>query len=159
MLCSYLISYLFFHFSLPKFRKGIVAFITCKNLSKINLDTPTELKKKPEKDKTFEHKPEWDDCKRKTVPRVRFDTHKCDITGITEIGSEEVRKYKNIQKRKINHLYNQQQLTFDIETSVVITQDEKFNKIVRFKTGHEYNQNCNIGLRYRYATSCRRTSL
>ena len=126
----------------------------------MNWDTPTELKKKMEKDKTLEHKLEWDQGKRRTVPRVRFDSHKSDqITGITEIGSEEVRKYKNIQKRKINHLYNQQQLTFDIETSVVITQDEKLNKIVRFKTGLENNQICDIGLRYRYVTSYRRTSL
>ena len=73
-------------FSLPKFRKGILALICCKKLSSIKLDTPTQARKIVSKQKTLEHNQSWPSAKKPVLSRVRFQSTNLD--SIVEIDSE-----------------------------------------------------------------------
>ena len=75
-------------FSLPKFRKGILALICCKKLSSIKFDppAPTQGRKIVEKQKNLEHNLSWPSAKKPVLSRVRFQSTNLD--SIDEIDSE-----------------------------------------------------------------------
>ena len=76
----------FLSFSLPKFRKGILALICCKKLSSIKFDPPNQARKIVSKQKTLEHNLSWPSAKRPVLQRVRFQSTNLD--SIDEIDSE-----------------------------------------------------------------------
>jgi hypothetical protein len=75
-----------FFFSLPKFRKGILALICCKKLGSIKFDPPTQARKRIAKQKTLEHNLSWPSAKKPVLSRVRFQSTNLD--SIDEIDSE-----------------------------------------------------------------------
>ena len=162
---------LFFLSSLPKFRKGILAFIRCKELNTVDFqtDSPIQAQKKFETQQSLTNHNFMPISKKRPPPRVRFDSYKSEKTifdHIDEIESNDTTNNKPSQKSQAiirwSKPTSQKKVTFAVET-VIMTQNEenKVAKLIRFRAGHNYRQNFQIALLHRHncTDNFRRTSL
>ena len=80
--------------SLPKFRKGILAFIRCQELNSADFqsDSPIQTQKKFEAQQSLTNQTGMPNSTKSPTPRVRFDSHKSEKTifdSIVEIDSSD----------------------------------------------------------------------
>lgn len=144
--------------SLPKFRKGILAFIRCKELNTADFqtDSPIHTQKK------------FEDYKKRPSPRVRFDSHKSEKTIFDSINEIDLlSKNTNNKPSQTNQAIrwskptSQKKVTFAVET-VIMTQNQenvKIAKLIRFRAGHKQNFKIALLHRHNCTDNFRRTSL
>jgi hypothetical protein len=157
--------------SLPKFRKGILAFIRCKELNTVDFqtDSPIQPQKKFEAQQSLKSQLVMPNSKKRPPPRVRFDSVKSEKTIFDDIDiivSNDTTKNNHPSQKsqaiRWSKPTSQKKVTFAVET-VIMTQKEenKVAKLIRFQAGHNYRQNFQIALLHRHncADNFRRTSL
>ena len=150
--------------SLPKFRKGILAFIRCKELNTLDFqtDSPIQTQKK------FEAMLSSGGYRKsKPSPRVRFDSHKSEKTIFDSINEIDSIKNTNNKPSQTNQAIrwskptSQKKVTFAVET-VMMTQNQenvKMAKLIRFRAGHKQNFQIALIHRHNCTDNFRRTSL
>ena len=160
---------LFFLSSLPKFRKGILAFIRCKELNTVDFqtDSPIQAQKKFETQQSLTNHNFMPISKKRPPPRVRFDSYKSEKTifdHIDEIESNDTTNNKPSQKSQAirwSKPTSQKKVTFAVETVIMTQKQEnvKMAKLIRFRAGHIQNFQIVLLHRHNCTDNFRRTSL
>ena len=159
-----------FSFSIPKFRKGILALLTCQDVSTIYLDSPIQNQKKYEIRQNGTNM-SWPTTKKRPKPRVRFESDDITLDSFNEIYSaseeedtpEAPRKYQNRLKKSKKEINSesQNQVSFDIETVVIMSKSQengRLSKLIKFSVGNV--QKYEIALLHPHDNNAsRRTSL
>ena len=157
--------------SLPKFRKGILAFIRCKQLNTVDFqtDTPIQTQKKLEAQQSLTKQIVRPNSKKRPSPRVRFDSHKSEKSIFDSIDEIDTRNdttdNKPSQKSQAirwSKPTSQKKVTFAVETVCCMTQKQenvKMAKLIRFRTGHIQNLQIVLLHRHNCTDNFRRTTL
>ena len=155
--------------SLPKFRKGILAFIRCKELNTVDFqtDTPIQTQKKLEAQQSLTNQIVRPNSKKRPSPRVRFDSHKSEksiFDSIDEIDTNDTTDNKPSQKSQAirwSKPTSQKKVTFAVETVIMTQKQEnvKLAKLIRFRAGHIQNFQIVLLHRHNCTDNFRRTSL
>ena len=155
--------------SLPKFRKGILAFIRCKELNTVDFqtDSPIQTQKKLEAQHSLTNQIVRPNSKKRPSPRVRFDSHKSEksiFDFIDEIDTNYTTDNKPSQKSQAirwSKPTSQKKVTFAVETVIMTQKQEnvKMAKLIRFRAGHIQNFQIVLLHRHNCTDNFRRTSL
>ena len=156
--------------SLPKFRKGILAFIRCKQLNTVDFqtDSPIQTHKKFEATQSLTKQIVRPNSKKRPSPRVRFDSHKSEKSIFDSIDEIDTRNdttdNKPSQKSQAirwSKPTSQKKVTFAVETVIMTQKQEnvKMAKLIRFRAGHIQNFQIVLLHRHNCTDNFRRTSL
>ena len=123
---------LFFYFSLffslPKFRKGILALLSCQSLSSIDLDNPIQSWRGSS----------WPKSKKRPKARARFKSDEITLESFGDILTNQTtltEKRTTFSKSPIKSstLPEEKRVTFDIKTVVIMTDENGgSSKLFRF---------------------------